>query len=234
LAVVATPLFAQVELGVVQTDAAPIGVDFVIADVFVNVDPADSWSAGGLAGSVLATGLQHYPSEPAVVDLGICFSPPREQFSPERCSGSAVGDVWNAVELNLAWLQFPPTNDEPDFGFVARVTLQNFPDVSGISTDDIVVAPSPAQGVLLAEYTVAAVTTNVPSPTEFTFGFYWIDPCPADLDGDNAVGLGDLGILLSNFGATGDATPEDGDLDGDRDVDLADLGIMLAAFGTTC
>ncbi|GMU80994.1 MAG: hypothetical protein AMXMBFR47_08650 [Planctomycetota bacterium] len=55
----------------------------------------------------------------------------------------------------------------------------------------------------------------------------------ADLDGDGAVGLGDLTILLANFG-TGGAVPADGDLDGDEDVDLGDLAGLLAQFGTTC
>lgn len=58
--------------------------------------------------------------------------------------------------------------------------------------------------------------------------------CPGDLDGDNAVGLGDLTILLSNFGTVGGATPEDGDLDGDEDVDLTDLTLFLSLFGTFC
>jgi len=56
--------------------------------------------------------------------------------------------------------------------------------------------------------------------------------CPADLDGDGTVALGDLAILLANFGSPG--TPEQGDLNGDGVVGLEDLAEMLAAFGTTC
>lgn len=59
-------------------------------------------------------------------------------------------------------------------------------------------------------------------------------PCPGDLDGDNAVGLGDLAILLSNFGTVGGMDPSDGDLDNDDDVDLGDLALLLALFGTLC
>ena len=59
-------------------------------------------------------------------------------------------------------------------------------------------------------------------------------PCLGDLDGDGAVGLGDLTILLANFGTVGGATPEDGDMDGDADVDLTDLTLFLALFGTFC
>jgi len=60
------------------------------------------------------------------------------------------------------------------------------------------------------------------------------DPCPADLDEDDVIGLSDLSVLLSNFGATGGVSRTDGDLDGDDDVDLTDLALMLAAFGTSC
>lgn len=72
--------------------------------------------------------------------------------------------------------------------------------------------------------------------TDGTIGFWTYTvlaeippPCPADLTGDGLIDLGDLGILLANFG-TGDG----GDTDGDSDTDLADLGTVLAAFGTTC
>jgi len=47
----------------------------------------------------------------------------------------------------------------------------------------------------------------------------------ADLDGDGAVGSGDLGVLLSQWGGSGSA-----DLDGDGVVGSGDLGILLAAW----
>jgi hypothetical protein len=55
--------------------------------------------------------------------------------------------------------------------------------------------------------------------------------CPGDLNGDGAVGLSDLTILLAHFGAAGGAGSADGDLDGDGDVDLSDLTAFLAASG---
>jgi predicted outer membrane repeat protein len=57
--------------------------------------------------------------------------------------------------------------------------------------------------------------------------------CFGDFNGDGAVGLADLAILLSHFGA-GDADPNDGDLDLDGDVDIQDLGWLLAVFGRSC
>jgi hypothetical protein len=56
--------------------------------------------------------------------------------------------------------------------------------------------------------------------------------CRADLDGSGTVDLGDLGILLADFGCTGSSCP--GDIDCDGDTDLGDLGILLAEFGNTC
>ena len=57
--------------------------------------------------------------------------------------------------------------------------------------------------------------------------------CVGDLNGDNIVDLGDLGVLLANYGLSG-ATPEQGDLDGNTIIDLSDLGLMLTAFGQPC
>ena len=58
--------------------------------------------------------------------------------------------------------------------------------------------------------------------------------CQGDLDGDGSVGLGDLTILLSNFGTTEGAQPDDGDLTGDGAVDLGDLALLLGVFGANC
>jgi hypothetical protein len=57
---------------------------------------------------------------------------------------------------------------------------------------------------------------------------------PGDLDGDQQVGLGDLAILLSNFGTPSGAEPGDGDSDEDGDVDLQDLASLLADYGRVC
>jgi hypothetical protein len=59
-------------------------------------------------------------------------------------------------------------------------------------------------------------------------------PEAGDLDGDGAVGGGDLVILLSNYGQDENADPCQGDIDTDGDVDLIDLWWLLHFYGTTC
>ena len=59
-------------------------------------------------------------------------------------------------------------------------------------------------------------------------------PCDGDLNGDGAVDLADLALMLANYGNAGGMSYRQGDLDGDQDVDLADLALMLANYGRVC
>jgi hypothetical protein len=52
-------------------------------------------------------------------------------------------------------------------------------------------------------------------------------PCPADLDGDGAVGPGDLATLLGAWGSAGTSA----DLDGDGAVGPGDLATLLGLWG---
>jgi hypothetical protein len=54
--------------------------------------------------------------------------------------------------------------------------------------------------------------------------------CLADLDGDGIVAGGDLGVLLSNWGASAPTTSM-GDLNGNGSINGGDLGVMLAVWG---
>lgn len=60
-----------------------------------------------------------------------------------------------------------------------------------------------------------------------------VPPCPWDLDGNGAVDLGDVNVVLFNFGDTG-APGIPGDGDGNGTVDLGDLNGVLFNFGTFC
>lgn len=53
-------------------------------------------------------------------------------------------------------------------------------------------------------------------------------PCPADLDGNRRIELGDLGVLFACWGQPC------GDLNDDNQTDLADLGLLLAEYGQRC
>ena len=55
----------------------------------------------------------------------------------------------------------------------------------------------------------------------------------ADLDGNGAVDLSDLLVVLGHFGQT-DATTAEGDVNGDGVVDLSDLLFVLGAFDSEC
>ena len=56
--------------------------------------------------------------------------------------------------------------------------------------------------------------------------------CAEDIDGNGAVELGDLALLLAAFGQTGSGLPAD--IDGSGEVDLTDLARLLAAFEQPC
>ncbi len=57
---------------------------------------------------------------------------------------------------------------------------------------------------------------------------FWKE-CRGDLNGDGAITLDDLTLLLSAFGAN-----NQGDVDGNGSTDIQDLAFLLGAFGTTC
>jgi hypothetical protein len=52
-----------------------------------------------------------------------------------------------------------------------------------------------------------------------------------DGNGDNAVDVGDLGILAGNYGIEGTASWLKGDYNGDGNVDVGDLGILAGNYG---
>jgi photosystem II stability/assembly factor-like uncharacterized protein len=60
--------------------------------------------------------------------------------------------------------------------------------------------------------------------------------CPGDVDGDGAVDIADLGILLAGYELPSNDPLFDAraDLNGDGTVDIADLGILLAGYELPC
>ena len=78
------------------------------------------------------------------------------------------------------------------------------------------------------------ITTDDPSGAIQIDGVSIETRCLGNLNGDGQVSLADLAELLSNYGTTSGALPEDGDLNGDGDVDLSDLAALLSVYGTMC
>lgn len=68
------------------------------------------------------------------------------------------------------------------------------------------------------------VSTNQLLTIEATF--------PGDVNRDGVVDMADLGALLDEFGATGDALPAD--FDGNGVVDTRDLAALLGRYGASC
>ncbi len=62
---------------------------------------------------------------------------------------------------------------------------------------------------------------------------YSVSLLPGDANGDKVVNVVDLGILATNYGATGDATWAMGDFNGDENVNVVDLGILATHYGET-
>jgi len=60
---------------------------------------------------------------------------------------------------------------------------------------------------------------------------YRLSYLPGDATGDDAVDVGDLGILAANYGSSNKNWNE-GDFTGDGVVDVGDLGILAANYGT--
>jgi hypothetical protein len=59
-----------------------------------------------------------------------------------------------------------------------------------------------------------------------------LHPLAGDANDDNAVDVGDLGILAANYGKTSGAIWSQGDFNDDGAVDVGDLGILAANYGT--
>ena len=78
--------------------------------------------------------------------------------------------------------------------------------------------------------TIAGGATNVRGVAIIEIGEEMMVECPGDANGDNAVDLADLNLVLGNFGMM----TANGDTNGDNMVDLADLNLVLGNFGTSC
>ena len=128
------------------------------------------------------------------------------------------------MDDTLAGPAYPLETADVEFGIFDFV---QYAPAGEVLTMDFSLPPKAAEGTI---FVVAAL------PDMFTSGFVEIPvsadtalivqvgpPAPfADLDGDYAVGAGDLAILLGQWGTVGS-----GDLDGSGEVAAADLSLLL-------
>jgi hypothetical protein len=67
--------------------------------------------------------------------------------------------------------------------------------------------------------------------TSHAFCLETVIPCTTDLDGSGAVDVGDLLLVLADFGCQSSCSA---DLDGDGIVGVTDVLALLGEFGQTC
>jgi len=194
-------------------------------------------------------------------------SGPDEGYGPPGCDGYQFADFGYSFHFrNVPDNYFAGplmTWDDPNAGLCAALGIEVQADLFRIDPTD----PPKPNSVLIAGVSIPYAWTYWFAewpPIQFHMRLTTCEdapPCPdlqapcwnADIapgagiragGGDCVVDLGDLSVLLANFGTTSGAAFADGDIDpplnldtlavGDGDVDLADLSRLLAAFGTDC
>jgi hypothetical protein len=132
---------------------------------------------------------------------------------------------WLSMLQSVAFIEnaaTPPVNTEYAYGSV-RVG----PDPNGFVPSQLAYCPSTdtwSIGTFDPAAKTAIDTPGAPNPG----CEYASTPCPADLDGDGAVGASDLATLLGAWGSTKGGSA---DIDGDGSIGAADLSTLLAAWG---
>jgi hypothetical protein len=107
----------------------------------------------------------------------------------------------------------PQTHDQnPDSNALRWGTMYNF----GFDAD-----AAPGDGAV----TLGLFKPGTPASVEAILKVPGGKPCPADLDGNGAVAVDDLLLLLGSWGTA------DGDVTGDGDTNVDDLLVLLAAWG---
>ncbi len=219
-------LFLEGGLIVQTDDSSDVDVDVDLTGVLIPAGDSfviDSYFSGTCTGAFNAI----YP-EDADMHTNVPFGYGNERFIlTDTADGSHLIDIYGEFGVNGAGTQWEFTN-----GYAYRLPNVNsgsgssgmadewyFGGVDSLSGDD------PTQLLL---------TLTTPGTHQFDHACCDLF---GDLNSDGIIDLGDLAVLLANYGTTSGATYEDGDLEpegGDGDVDLSDLAAMLAIYGATC
>ncbi|MFN0135350.1 MAG: hypothetical protein ACKVS9_04445 [Phycisphaerae bacterium] len=156
----------------------------------------------------------------------------------ERPHGVAVDSSGWVYLHGGAGGYFPPN------GFVLRCDLDCVPywstrfSQSESANSYVAVLPTDDGGIIAVGQEYTRLTQNdivinrfsAPPPCELN------GRCEGDADGDCAVSIADLAVVLARFGTHPALlqAPANGDMDIDGSVVLSDLAIVLRNFGTTC
>ena len=82
-----------------------------------------------------------------------------------------------------------------------------------------------------AEWTTFVPNTSTPPTPDAANAGPTGNSCPEDLDGDGAVGVSDVLMILGEFGCASNCTM---DIDGDQSVGVSDVLAVLSVFGELC
>lgn len=127
-------------------------------------------------------------------------------------NANVVGGVGQSGSVTLATGSFQVPSECGDYSF----------NLANVVANVLVQLNNPPA---FSPVTQAAVTLTGGGVISVTIGL------SGDVNGDGAVNLTDLSILLSNFGSAGG--PAQGDVNGDGVVNLTDLSILLSNFGSS-
>lgn len=171
------------------------------------------------------------PNQPVTeveATLSEAVAPTAGEFEVVRVDGQPLG-----VTPTLTWI---PARQTANITFSAplpggdyEVRVHDSVQFAGMALDGEIAGGHLPGGIPTGDGqpggdAVYRFTVNAPAP----------DPCPEDLDGNNAIDSSDLAVLLGEFGTTSGALPEDGDINGDGAVDSSDLALLLGVFGGNC
>ncbi|MCH8259857.1 MAG: hypothetical protein IIC46_06595 [Planctomycetes bacterium] len=143
-----------------------------------------------------------------MIDLGTLPGFPRGGATAINDAGTIVGQSWGAGQAGFIWQDGVMTDLNelvpPEFEIDSANAINNTGQITGTA-----IVPTGIAAVLLTP----------------------IEPPPGDLDGDCAVGVSDLLMLLANWGPCKNCDDCRADLDGDCSVGVKDLLILLGNWG---
>ncbi len=195
-----------------------------------------AWTGNGTPSTRLSDWLD--PLGTGQTSLGQFNAGPPVPPIPFNLTAPANGaiDVDSTINFNLLW---DPSSPGSTFQvLVSENANLSLPIIDAAAPSGFLLIPG---GTLAGNTTyfwgvtatsLALSTDSTPFPASFTTAVVPGD-CTGDSDGDGAVTLNDLNIVLFSFGAV--VTPgTSGDIDGDGTVTLNDLNIVLFNFGNVC